>query len=184
MSVRPGDGPLTWNVAGLLAEGPGSERNHPVAGVMLDLGEDVTLARPIDGHVRLVRENRGILAHTLLSTALKAECSRCLKAITVPIRIDQRDEFLPILDLVSGRPLSIEDEPDALRLDDHHVLDLEIPVREAIWLAEPIAPVCRPDCPGLCSVCGERLEGGEHDHPDPDIDPRLEALLGFRETGA
>ena len=67
-----------------------------------------------------------------------------------------------------------------LRLTDHHELDLETAVREAILLAEPIAPLCRPDCPGLCLVCGERLDEGAHDHPTDDIDPRLEALKAFR----
>jgi uncharacterized protein len=71
-----------------------------------------------------------------------------------------------------------EDEP--LRLTDHHELDLETPVREAIQLAEPIAPLCREDCPGLCAVCGIPLEEGTHDHPNDDIDPRLEALKGFK----
>ncbi len=84
------------------------------------------------------------------------------------------------LDLATGRPLPADDEPDVARLTDHHELDLETPVREAIQLEEPIAPLCRPDCPGLCVVCGEPLERGDHDHPEEDIDPRLEALRGFR----
>ena len=84
----------------------------------------------------------------------------------------------------TGRPLPVDDEPDVARLTDHHELDLETPVREAIQLAEPIAPLCRPDCPGLCIVCGERLDDGEHDHPDDDIDPRLEALRGFKPDDA
>ena len=138
------------------------------------------LAQPIDGSVRLVREDRGVLAYADLATALKAECSRCLKELTVPVRLDLREEFLPSLDLTTGRPVPEDDEPDALRLTDHHELEFETPVREAIWLAEPIAPLCRPDCPGLCLVCGGRLEEGAHDHPDADIDPRFEALLGFR----
>jgi hypothetical protein len=29
-------------------------------------------------------------------------------------------------------------------------------------------------------VCGLPLDEGEHDHPDDDIDPRLEALRAFR----
>jgi uncharacterized protein len=180
MSVRPGDGPLTWNVTGLLADGVGADRAYPIAGVTLDLGDDVHLAQPIDGHVRLVRSNRGILANADLGTALQTVCSRCVKDITVPIRVELHEEFLPSLDLTTGKPLPADDEPDALRLDDHHELDLEAPVREAIWLAEPIAPLCRPDCPGLCVVCGERLEDGGHEHPDADIDPRLEALRAFR----
>ena len=90
-----------------------------------------------------------------------------------------QEEYLPSLDLATGRPLPTDDEPDVLRLTDHHELDLEPPVREAIQLAEPIAPLCRPDCPGLCIVCGGRLDEGVHDHPDDDIDPRLEALRAF-----
>ena len=52
-------------------------------------------------------------------------------------------------------------------------------VAEAISLQEPIAPLCEPDCPGLCTECGERLEPG-HGHGDGPIDPRLEALRAFR----
>jgi len=86
------------------------------------------------------------------------------------------------IDLHSGHSVVGREEGDdeLLRLTDHHELDLETPVREAIQLAEPIAPLCRPDCPGLCLVCGERLDEGVHDHPDDEIDPRLEALRAFK----
>ncbi len=184
MSVRSTDGPLTWNVAGLLADLTGAARTYPIAGVELDLGEDTELSQPIDGEVQLSRTNRGILADARLQTALKAECSRCLLDITVPIDLTLREEFLPSLDLTTGKPVVDDDESDALRLNDHHELELETPVREAIWLAQPIAPLCRPDCPGLCVVCGGRLEDGAHDHPDADIDPRMEALRAFREADA
>jgi uncharacterized protein len=175
--------PLAWNVAGLLADAPGSERVDPVGGVRIDLG-DLALAAPIDGRVRLQRTNRGILAHAELRTALALECSRCLRDVVEPVTVDITEEYLPSLDLATGRPIATDEEPDALRLTDHHELDLETPVREAIQLAEPIAPLCRPDCPGLCIVCGGRLDEGAHDHPDDDIDPRLEALRGFRADDA
>jgi uncharacterized protein len=110
---------------------------------------------------------------------LAGQCSRCLKAITTPLDLRILEEYLPSLDLASGQPVITTDEPDALRLTDHHELDLEEPVRDAIILAEPIAPLCRPDCPGLCIVCGEPLETGDHDHPDDDLDPRLAALRAF-----
>lgn len=173
------DGPLAWNVAGLLADGPGAERSYPVEGVRIGL-DDLALAAPIDGRVRLQRTNRGILAHAELRAALALECSRCLRDVQQPVTVDITEEFLPSLDLATGTPLPTDEEPDVLRLTDHHELDLETPVREAIQLAEPIAPLCRPDCPGLCIVCGGRLDEGTHDHPEDDIDPRLEALRGFR----
>ena len=173
------DGPLTWNVAGLLADDPGADRIYEIEAVTIDLGEDLRLARPIEGRVRLLRTNRGILAHADLRTALALQCSRCLRDIELPVEIRFQEEYLPALDLTTGRPLPVDDEPDIARLTDHHELDLETPVREAVQLAEPIAPLHSPDCQGLCIVCGLPLEEGEHDHPGEDIDPRMEALRGF-----
>ena len=88
------------------------------------------------------------------------------------------DSFGVVADLVGISPE--DEEAGVIRLSDHHELDLEPAIREAILLAEPIAPLDREDCPGLCIVCGLPLDEGEHDHPDEDIDPRLEALKGFR----
>jgi uncharacterized protein len=180
VTERPSDGPLAWNVGGLLGEGPGAERVHEVHGVQVDLGVGLRLGEPIDGRVRLVRTNRGILASADLRAALALECSRCLRDVAFAVEPRFQEEYLPSLDLATGRPLLTVDEPDVARLSDHHELDLETPVREALQLAEPIAPLCRPDCPGLCVVCGGRLDDGTHDHPDDEIDPRLEVLRGFR----
>lgn len=184
MTERPDDGPLTWNVAGLLAEDPGAERVHGVDGVSIDLGQDLALAAPIAGHVRLSRTNRGILASADLHAALALQCSRCLRDITFGVDVRFREEFLPSLDAATGRPVATADEQDVGKLSDHHELDLEISVREALQLAEPLAPLCRPDCLGLCSVCGGRMDEGSHDHPDEETDPRLAALRGFRASDA
>lgn len=175
-----GSAALTWNVAGLLGDAPGADRTEDIAGVHLDLPDDLQLASPIEGHVRLVRTNRGILADARLRTSLAGECARCLRPVTTPIDIVIEEEYLPTLDLASGAPVSTEAEPEALRLTDHHEVELGPSVRDAISLAEPIAPLDRPDCPGLCVTCGLPLDEGDHDHPDDDIDPRLEALRAFK----
>ncbi len=184
MTGRPLDGPLAWNVAGLLVDEPGFARSHDVGDLRIDLGEDLEQAGPIAGRVRLVRTNRGIMASADLHGSLALRCSRCLADIVFAIDLRLQEEYLPSLDLATGRPLAVSEEPDVARLTDHHELDLETPVREALQLAEPIAPLCRPDCPGLCINCGERMDEGSHDHPDDAIDPRLEALRGFRADGA
>jgi uncharacterized protein len=118
-----------------------------------------------------------------MSTSLQAECSRCLQEIEVPIEVHVEEEALPTLDIKTGLPLNPRDDPDALRINDHHELELETAVREAIFLAEPIAPLCSPDCPGLCPTCGERLASGTHIHDEPELDPRLEVLKAFRVDG-
>jgi uncharacterized protein len=183
VTARPLPEPLTWHVASLLTEPPGSTRDYLVAGVTIDLGEDLRQADPLEGTVHLARTNRGLVVTAELATSLQAECSRCLREIEVPIHLHLEEEALPSLDLKTGKPLDPRDEPDALRLTDHHELELESAVRESIILAVPIAPLCEPDCPGLCVTCGERLTSGAHIHDEEEVDPRLAVLRAFRVDG-
>jgi hypothetical protein len=94
-------GRLTYHVARLLAEGIGASRVHPVAGVMLDLGEELRQGDPIEGAVHLARTNRGLLVTGHLTTSLETQCSRCLRDIEVPITVDLAEEALPSLDLTT-----------------------------------------------------------------------------------
>jgi uncharacterized metal-binding protein YceD (DUF177 family) len=176
------DDPLVWNVAGLLSEGVGAVRDYAFSGVPVDGGDDFTLTAPVDGRVHLARTNRGLLVDVDAATVLASECVRCLRELSIPLTVEIHDEALPSIDLKSGKAveLSAEDEEaGVIRLTDHHEVDLAGPLREAILLALPGAPLDREDCPGLCIVCGLPLDEGAHDHPDDDIDPRLEALRGF-----
>jgi uncharacterized protein len=173
------DDPFLINVAGLLGDDVGATRVIDIEDATVDLPDELVLAEPISGRIRLIHENRGIVADIHLTTALAGECARCLRPVTTPVAIDLEEEYLPSVDLTTGRPVAGDDEPEALRLTDHHELDLGPSVADAISLAEPIAPLDRPDCPGLCLVCGLPLDEATHDHPVDDIDPRLEALRGF-----
>ena len=167
---------LIFNVAGLLAEPAGTVQDIVVACRALDPGSVPVQTRGITGELRLSRTNLGLLVRGRLHTAIALVCSRCLRDIECPVEIKLDDEALPSLDLGTGVPIETEVDADVLRLTHHHELDLKGVVRDAIALAEPIAPICREDCPGLCVVCGLELAGSPHDHPDEDIDPRLEGL--------
>jgi uncharacterized protein len=184
MTRHATDAPLIWNVAGLLADDPGSSRSFDISDVSIPLDEGLELARPISGHARFQRTNRGIIVDAQLQTGLRTECSRCLRPMEVPVDLTIEEEFLPALDLATGQPLPADTEPDVARLTDHHEIDLEPLVRDELVLAEPIAPLHSPDCLGLCIECGLPLDEGTHDHPTDDIDPRLEALRAFRPDDA
>ena len=172
----------SYNVSGLMRAAPGTSRSYQVHEPALELDDDLRLAAPIEGEVRLSRTGRSILARADLATAIEARCSRCLRAIATPITVEIDEEALPSIDFESGQPVDTTAEPDALRLDEHHELHLDGPIREAISLAEPIAPLCRDDCPGLCSVCGADLNTtGDHQHEEDDIDPRLALLAEWRD---
>ena len=171
---------LTVNVATLLAEPGGSVRDLAFEGLDLDLGAGLALARPADARVRLTRTNRGLLVDGDVRAVLAETCSRCLRPIEVGLRPEFEDEALQSVELATGLPIDHADEPEVARLTDHHEVELEPFIREAVVLAAPIAPLCREDCPGLCPECGQELASGEHDHEEAPLDPRLEALRAFR----
>lgn len=173
--------PLLFAVSGLLAELPGTVRVYELDAVEVDPGDGLMATEPVSGTVRLSHTNRGLIVDALLRTALAGECARCLQPLVTPITFRIDEEVLPTIDLASGLPVEAEEgsDPEAPRLTDHHELELRPLVVEAISLQEPIAPLCEPDCPGLCTECGERLEPDHPVHEDA-IDPRLEALKAFR----
>jgi uncharacterized protein len=173
--------PLTFAVSGLMAEPPGTVREYEIPAVEVELEEGLTTAEPVTGRMRLTRTNRGLLVDARLRTTLAGECARCLRPVRTAVEARIDEEVLPTIDLGSGQPVPLEEgaDPEAPRLTDHHELELRPLVAEAVSLQEPIAPLCEPDCPGLCPECGERMEPG-HGHGEGPIDPRMAALLSFR----
>jgi uncharacterized protein len=175
--------PLTFPLAGLLAQPPGTRAAFEIAGVTIPLDDGLQLTAPIEGVLQVARTNRGVLVDAPLRTAIAGTCSRCLKDIEIPLEVRIEDEALPSIDLATGLRVDASLEPDALRLTDHHELELGPLVREGISLAEPIAPLCEAACPGLCVECGNRLGPGHEPHETDEIDPRLAALKAFRVDG-
>ncbi len=175
--------PLTYPLAGLLAEPIGAERRHEIHGVTIRLPDDMRLVEPLDGEVRITRTNRGVLVDSSLSTSIAGVCVRCLRDIEIPMTVEIHDEALPSVDLATGQQLDASAEPDATRLTDHHELELWALAAEAISLNEPIAALCEETCPGLCVECGQRLGPGHREHERDEIDPRMAVLKGFRVDG-
>jgi len=56
-------------------------------------------------------------------------------------------------------------------------------VRQLILLALPLKPLCRPDCRGLCPLCGQDLNEGECGCKREAPDSRWEKLKALRENG-
>jgi uncharacterized protein len=99
-------------------------------------------------------------------TALEGPCMRCLEEAGREVGVDAREVDQP----GGGEQL------DSPYLEEEQ-LDLRAWARDALALALPAQIVCREDCFGLCSVCGENLNrtGPEHAH-EREPDPRWAAL--------
>ncbi|HEX7172406.1 MAG TPA: DUF177 domain-containing protein [Candidatus Limnocylindria bacterium] len=174
-----------FHVAGLLHEPPGATRDVRLRDHYVTLGPDIELAGPLDADLRLQRTNRGILVRGELRAPLRRTCARCTDPYVEETRVAIDEEFLPSVDLTSGAPLSAEDaDADvSLRIDEHHQIDLTGVFHDELSLTEPMHPLCRPDCAGLCAECGEKLDRGEHDHGADEIDPRLAGLAALLRNG-
>ena len=91
---------------------------------------------------------------------LDGPCMRCLQTAQPSFHVDAREVDAPGGGEELRSPYMAEEE-----------LDLRAWARDALALALPAQIVCREDCAGLCSVCGENLNrapGHEHERePDP-----------------
>ena len=61
-------------------------------------------------------------------------------------------------------------------------VDLSAWARDAIALELPDKILCKPDCAGLCAVCGRDLNVEPHTHEETVSDARWAALQSLRET--
>ena len=123
---------------------------------------------PVEIAARLESVHEGILVTAEIDTAYEGVCGRCLTDIREPLQVEFQELFA-----YPG------DEAVDLEVQDDHV-DLETEVRDAIVLSLPFQPVCRPDCPGLDPVTGERRSGDAGAAPQEALDPRWAALAELK----
>jgi uncharacterized protein len=135
-------------------------------------------ASPIELNVRLEAVVDGVLVSGTASVELAGECVRCLEPVTSAMDVTFQELYVYPEDHANrhhrGEHPAEDDEDETLRLEGD-LLDLEPVVRDAVVLALPFQPVCRNDCPGLCSECGASL-ADDPDHEHAAADPRWAAL--------
>ena len=144
------------NVSQQLKAPIGSVRNYEVNGAVDITGGDSM----VQGKVRLVRTDRGILVGGTLHTEVEVTCSRCLGLFACPLTLDIEEEYFPTTDAVSGASLPLPEEPGCFTIDEQHVLDLAEAIRQYALMIIPMKPLCREDCSGLCPDCGHNLNDG------------------------
>jgi len=150
----------------------------PVSDLLADPGHrsPITIDAPIDWglelsqvgpqlHADLVLQGAsgGVLVRGSVETEATHSCHRCLTEWTEPIEVE-------ISEL-----LGLDEDPDGYPLDGD-VADLETPIRDAVLLAIPLSPTCRPDCRGICATCGGDLNTGSCPGHDEELDSPFASL--------
>ncbi len=174
-------GALRYNVAQLLKGTTGAQRKYELEADTHNLDPELEPVQPLTGSITLMRTSQGILATGQLHTALRAECRRCLVPCITEVGIELEEEFYPAVRIEESPVDEIpeEDRDEALRIDEHHILDLSEVIRQGLWLSGPAEAVCQPDCAGICAHCGGNLNLDECTCEEVTIDPRWAALEGL-----
>lgn len=122
----------------------------------------------VDARVEVSRTTSGYALRLLAGLTVGGPCLRCLEPTTLDLEIDSREVDQPRTDDGELRSPYVA----------AGILEATAWLHDAIVLALPDRILCRPDCLGLCGVCGAALndlEPGSHSHEKP-LDPRFAKL--------
>jgi uncharacterized protein len=145
---------MTIDLARLsLAHGQGTRLDLPVRLDSLELGgqhyapQDDALATRLD----ISRPSSGYAFRLRFPLRIEGPCVRCLEPAAVEAEVDAREvDQSETEDEELRSPYVVEDD-----------LDLGRWAHDAAILALPTQILCRPDCAGLCPVCGESLNDAD-----------------------
>lgn len=145
-----------------------------------DLGSEilgVPEGSPLELDLRLESVVEGVLVSATVIATVAGECVRCLDPLRREVEVEFQELYAYAGDPERHRAVTDDgDEDDGeLRTLDGDLIGLEPEVRDAVVLALPFQPLCRPDCPGLCPECGIRLDT-DPGHGHETSDPRWAAL--------
>ena len=175
---------IAVNVAQLLRSQVGTFRSYDFSEHEPDLSGELGLRSPIEGRVKLTRTPRGVLADVAYRVTVEQECGRCLESARSEMESEFSEEYLAMTNVATGQPLpGVVAEADEQVISPNHELDLTDPIRQDIVVQQPIQPLCRDDCAGLCVTCGADLNqdarGHEHEHePEARDDEQPLGRLG------
>jgi uncharacterized protein len=139
----------------------------------LELGGQRYLPVPekVPAELTITRASTGTVFELQFHVRLHGPCFRCLEDAVLDLPISAREYQ------------ANEPEDDELRTpyvaDDK--LDLSAWARDALALQLPDKILCRPDCAGLCPVCGKNLNDEPHDHGEAEPDSRWAALAELKD---
>jgi len=158
--------PLRLNVGFVVAQSAGFSRDFPFDLPQINVPPDLHL-NILTGVVRVTRTPQGILMQGDFQALIDLECVRCLTDFQQMLKIDFTELYA-----FSQRYAT----DSGLLLPETGIIDLAPVLREYFLLEIPISPLCRPDCKGLCPICGNNFNESTCNHEDDSRDPRLASL--------
>jgi uncharacterized protein len=147
---------------------PGTVREEPIRGTVDGLATELVRVpddTPIAAELLLESVVEGIVVSGHVGGTWRLRCARCLTEFDRPFDVTVSELFVP----------APSEGDDAYPLGPEGELDPDQMVRDAVGVEMPFSPLCRPDCQGLCEICGGNRNLGECPGHTP-VDPRFTVL--------
>ncbi len=137
------------------------------------LGRSIVLTRPVSVDVVYSFDGEGFRLEGKLSSSVKMNCTKCDTEFVEDFSVDFAERFLKV------------SKAEAEELDCYpftgETLALDKLVQDLILLNAPMYGLCKPDCRGLCPVCGANLNNTQCSCTLPDDSNPFAALKGLAE---
>jgi uncharacterized protein len=142
--------------------GEGKRVDVEVSPGELSYGDEtyVVRGRAAEARVDVSRPATGYALRLRFTAPVTGRCVRCLSSAEMDVEVDAREV---------DQPGGSEEEGLRSPYVDGDELDVGAWAHDALALAMPGQFLCRPDCAGLCPVCGAPLndaDPAEHRHGD------------------
>jgi uncharacterized protein len=138
------------------------------------LGErEFSLPSGIDYDLMLTNAGEGILATGILTTHVVGTCDRCLSPAEFDVS-GEVDEYY-LFEEPEDTGDDDDDELDFSLVSADNTIDLSGALLSALVMETPFVVLCRPDCKGLCPVCGANLNEEDCGHAAQIEEDRLKA---------
>lgn len=102
----------------------------------------------------LVPGRRGVDFKGRLESSLKLQCVRCLEPFEIPVSAEVHLVFVGRIPETPSGESHVNAADCELFVAPEGKVNLSEVAREQLYLNVPWKPLCRPDCAGLCPVCG------------------------------
>lgn len=130
--------------------------------------ENVEFTQPIFVKGIMKSLNDIILFDGYFDTEVLLTCSRCLEDFKYKLKVKVCEKF-------SNNNIG---DFDTTYIDDNNI-DLDGIIISDIIMALPMKPLCKPDCKGLCQVCGTNLNYHQCSCKQDNSDSSLLKLKDF-----
>lgn len=136
-------------------------------------GRVIHLTAPVEIDVSYSFDGEGFSLIGSLSSVIEMNCTKCNELFTESFSVPFNERFLKVTEEEAEEQDCYSYSGDVLKLDKM--------AADLILLNAPMYGLCRPDCKGLCPVCGTNLNISQCSCTPEESDNPFAALKGLAE---